>query len=106
MIESASFMSAALAGEFFTVRATWKPIEVCVCVCVCVSCSVVSDSVALGTVACQAPGSMEFSRHEYWNGLPFPPSGDFPKPGIEPAPLKSSALADMFFTTSANWEAL
>ena len=94
MIESASFMSAALAGEFFTIRATWKPIEVCVCVCVCVSCSVVSDSVALGTVACQAPGSMEFSRHEYWNGLPFPPSGDFLNSVIEPTSLVSFALAD------------
>ena len=83
---------------------------VCVCVCartrVCVSCSVESDSVAPGTVACQVPGSMEFSRHEYWNGLPFPPSGDLPKPGIEPASLKSSALADVFFTSSANWEVL
>ena len=28
------------------------------------------------TGACQAPLSMEFSRQEYWNGLPFPPPGD------------------------------
>ena len=28
--------------------------------------------------------SMEFSRQEYWRGLPFPPSGDLPDPGIEP----------------------
>ena len=34
-------------------------------------------------VACQAPLSMEFSRQEYWSGLPFPP-GDLPDPGIEP----------------------
>ena len=27
---------------------------------------------------------MEFSRSEYWSGLPFPPPGDLPKPGIEP----------------------
>ena len=27
---------------------------------------------------------MEFSRQEYWSGLPFPPSGDLPDPGIEP----------------------
>ena len=32
----------------------------------------------------QAPLSMEFSRQEYWSGLPFPPLGDFPDPGIEP----------------------
>ena len=28
--------------------------------------------------------SMEFSRPEYWSGLPFPPPGDLPNPGIEP----------------------
>ena len=36
------------------------------------------------TVDSQAPLSMEFSRQEYWSGLPFPSPGDFPKPGIEP----------------------
>ena len=36
------------------------------------------------TVAHQAPPSMEFSRQEYWSGLPFPPLGDLPNPGIEP----------------------
>ena len=36
------------------------------------------------TVAPQAPLSMEFSRQEYWNGLPCPPAGDLPNPGIEP----------------------
>ena len=35
------------------------------------------------TVACQAPPSMEFSRQEYWSGLPFPSPGDLPDPGIE-----------------------
>ena len=29
---------------------------------------------------------MGFSRQEYWSGLPCPPPGDFPKPGIEPRP--------------------
>jgi len=27
---------------------------------------------------------MEFSRQEYWGGLPFPFPGDLPDPGIEP----------------------
>ena len=36
------------------------------------------------TVAYQAPPSMEFSRQEYWHGLPFPSPGDLPNPGIEP----------------------
>ena len=39
----------------------------------------------LWTVAHQAPLAMIFSRQEYWSGLPFPPPGDFPDPGIEPA---------------------
>ena len=35
-------------------------------------------------VAYQAPLSMEFSRQEYWSGLPFPSPGDLPNPGIKP----------------------
>ena len=35
------------------------------------------------TVARQAPLFMEFSRQEYWSGLPFPSLGDLPDPGIE-----------------------
>ena len=30
------------------------------------------------------PMSMEFSRQEYWSGLPFPSPGGLPDPGIEP----------------------
>ena len=37
----------------------------------------------LWTVAHPTPLSMEFSRQKYWNGLPFPPPGDLPKPGVE-----------------------
>ena len=36
------------------------------------------------TVAYQAPQSMEFSRQEYWSGLPFPSPGNLPDPGMEP----------------------
>ena len=36
------------------------------------------------TVAHQAPLSMEFSRQEYWSGLPFPSPGNLPDPGIKP----------------------
>ena len=46
------------------------------------------------TVAHQAPLTMEFSRQEYWSGLLFPPAGDLPDPGIEPA---SPVLAGGFF---------
>ena len=40
--------------------------------------------VTVWTVAWQASLSMEFSRQEYWSGLPFPSPGDFPDPGIQP----------------------
>ena len=58
----------------------------------------------LWTIACQAPLSMGFSRQEYWSGLPCPPPGDLPNPGIEPASLTSPALAGGFFTTDTTWE--
>ena len=48
------------------------------------------------TVVRQAPLSMEFSRQEYWSGLPFPSPGDLPDPGIKTA---SFAGAGGFFTT-------
>ena len=46
--------------------------------------SCVRLSVTPGTVACQAPLSMRFSKQEYWRGLPFPSPGDLPNPGIKP----------------------
>ena len=44
----------------------------------------IEEFAAPWTVAHQAPLSMEFSRQEYWTGLPFPSPGDLPDPGIEP----------------------
>ena len=42
-----------------------------------------SDSfVTSRTVACQVSLSMEFSRKEHWSGLPLPPTGDLPDPGL------------------------
>ena len=51
------------------------------------------------TVMLQAPLSIGFPRQEYWSGLPFPPPGDLPNPGIEPTSPASPVLADGFFTT-------
>ena len=59
----------------------------------------------LWTIAHQGPLPQGFSRQEYWSGLPCPPPGDLPDPGIEPVPIMSPALAGRFFTTSATWEA-
>ena len=61
-------------------------------------------SATLLTVARQAPQSPGFSRQEYWSGLPFPPPGDFPDPGIGLPSLMSPALTGGFFTTSTTWQ--
>ena len=57
------------------------------------------------TTAHQASPSTGFSSQEHWSGLPCPSPGDRPNPGIEPASLKSRALASGFFTTGTAWEA-
>ena len=59
-------------------------------ICVCIlSGLVMSDCLRLSwTIARQAPLSMEFSRQEYWSGLPFPSPGDRPYPGIKPTTLR------------------
>ena len=45
--------------------------------------------------------SMEFSMQEYWNGLPFPPPGVLPDPGVELTSLEYPALVSRFFTNCA-----
>ena len=60
----------------------------------------------LWTIAYWVLLSMGFFRQEYWSGLPCPPPGDLPNPGIEPVSLMSPDLAGRFFITSATWEAL
>ena len=57
-----------------------------VCVCVCELLSHFQLFVTPWTVVCQAPLSMEFSRQEYWSGVPFLSPGDLSNPGIEPRP--------------------
>ena len=69
-IKPTSLTSPALPGGFFT----WKV----------KSLSHVQLSATPWTVAHQAPPSMEFSRQEYWSGLPFPSPGDLPNLGVEP----------------------
>ena len=57
------------------------------------------------TITHQATLSVGFFRQEYQSGLPCPPPGDLPDPGIKAGPLASPALAGRFFTTSVIWEA-
>ena len=80
-------------------------------VCVCVreresaqSCLTLCDP--MNCIAHQVPLSTEFSRQEYWSGLPLFSPGDVSNPGIEPACLLSSALAGEFFTSRATREAV
>ena len=77
----------------------WSP------VCVCMH-SVMSNFATPWSVTRQAPLSMEFSRQDYWSGLPFPPPGDLPKPEVKPASLASPALAGELFISCTTWEVL
>ena len=72
------------------------------CMCLLQSCQTVRDPMDHSP-----PGSSVhrgFSRQENWSGLPCPPPGDLPDPGIELTSL-FPALAGGFFTTSITWEA-
>ena len=60
-----------------------KKKHVCACILSCFSLARLFAT--LRTVAHQASLSMGFSRQEYWCGLPCPPPGDLPNPGIKPA---------------------
>ena len=64
------------------------------CCCCLVAVSHVRLSCSL--MDCSLPGSMEFSRREYWSGLPFPSAGDLPDPETESG---SPAMVGRFFTT-------
>ena len=69
--------------------------------CACLCAQVVSPvrlCATPWTVAHQAPLSTDFPRQEYWGGLPFPPPGDLPDPGIKPASPVSPALAGGFLS--------
>ena len=57
--------------------------------CVCVSLSVMSNSLQPHRLYPSGSSVHEFSRQEYWRGLPFPSPGDLPDPGIE---LRSPTL--------------
>ena len=59
----------------------------------------------LVTLWSQAPLSMGFSRQEHWSGLPCPPSGDLPDPGIKPASLVSHCIDTRILYYCTTWEA-
>ena len=71
------------------------------CVCVLIRFSRVQLFMTVWRVT---PLSVSLSRLESWSGLPFPPPGDLPDPGIEFESLMSPVLVGGFFTVSPTWE--
>ena len=84
----------------------------CVCsvVCAWVCFSHVQLCATLWTSACQVPLCKGFSMQEHWSGLPCPPPGNLPDPGIEttsltpPGASLTSPVKGGFFSPSAAWE--
>ena len=68
-------------------------------VCVVSHFSCIRLFATLWTIVLQVSLSMRFSRQEYWSGLPCPPPGDPPNPGIKPEASRSLALAGGFLST-------
>ena len=81
--------------KYSFLRNTHDSLILCVCACVCMR-TCTHTPAELWSVAHLAPLSMGFTRQEYWSGLPFPPPGDLPNPGIKPT---YPVLAVGFFTT-------
>ena len=69
--------------------------------CILSLCSRVWRFATPGTAARRAPLSMGFSRQGHCSGLPCPPPGHLPNPGIKPRSLATPALPSRVFTTSA-----
>ena len=73
---------------------------------ICLRTKSVIPTLCAGTVA--PPGSsvqgIFFPRQEFWSGVPFPPPGDLPNPGIELMSFASPALTGGFFTTEPPWK--
>ena len=88
-IQPASLLSPTLSGGFFTISATWEA-------------QLLSHFWLFETPWTkihQTPMSMEFSKQEYWSGVPFPSPRDLSNLRVKPTSLASSALEGGFFTT-------
>ena len=93
--------SSTVSASLSSTSASLVHVRVCVCVCVQTRACTLSHSdmsntfVTLWTIAYYTPLSIEFSRPEYWSGVPCPPPGDLPNPGIKaPSPVSPAVQAD------------
>ena len=103
-----SCKSPALSGRFFTTHTTWEALGArkgCLWGRDTKLSQKFLPTVVPREIKFSVELSVEFSRQEYWSGLPFPPPRNLPDPGIEPLSLMSPALTGRFFTTSITWEA-
>ena len=90
-------MCPALTSRFYTTKATWDA-PYSTTDGIKKNPNIIRSHIRLivtpWTVACKDL-SMGFSRREYWSGLPFPPPGDLPHPGIKPeSPVSPTLQAD------------
>ena len=108
-----SFQSKPSCGT--QVRVHWSYVNVSISSlqsprCLTKGCTCWIASVMSNSLQCyiyldhQVSLSMGFPRQEYWSGVPFPPPGDLPLPGIKPASLTSPVLAGRFFSTRATYK--
>ena len=90
-----------LPAQMRATSSSWRARTSGQCVCVRAkafqSCPALCDPMDCSTPVASVQG---FSRQGYWSGLPCPPPGDLPLPGMEPISLTSPILAGRFFTTS------
>ena len=90
--------------EEYDLNRNLEHIHKTICPCILSHFCHVQHFVTVGTVAHQAPLFMGYFRQEYWSGLPCPPPGDLPKPGIQLMSLLSPTLEGGFLTTGVTWE--
>ena len=94
LLRASSFSSALRAPGWWLLQL----LSSCYFACVLSSFGCVQLLAIPWTIAHQAPLSKEFSRQEYWSGLPCPSQGDLPDPGIEPPSLYIFGTVKRFFT--------
>ena len=82
---------SSIAGRFFTIWATREAQSLLMCM---LSWSLQPYGLQPAKLLCP----WDFPGKKYWSGLPFPPPGDLPDPGVKPTSPVSPVFTDWFFT--------